>query len=229
MLIFSDKNNFTVYFIWDKIFHLSPSLLALILSLNILVHLALVRCECNHNCVMHHCTQERYSLLNSFSDDGDNVRSDLYSHLIQTDLISRLTGLSVGHCDGIIYLRSHDCQVMLCNPVLQEFKLLPETQTFFDYSCNGAGFGYDSKTKDYKFIRIFWMPHVGAEISLATNSWRRIKELEEHYWTIEISTGHFDYFCWKGVCYWKSEISFIGQLTILCFDMSNEKNYIIVK
>ena len=165
-----------------------------------------------------HCNNPQYSLFNAFTDDGDD---DRIRSLVFEDVSLPLlpdSWLVACHCDGIICLDRFDSRsIMLCNPVLREFRLLPKSN-FYNWSCMGMGFGYDSRAKDYKFVRIFQWPRVEAEVyRLATDSWKQINVLGEHNPDIEISEGH-DYLYWKGVCYW----SMNDYYMILCFDMSYE-------
>lgn len=73
-----------------------------------------------------------------------------------------------GHCDEIICLSDYRKQVVLCNPSIKEFKLLPvsslllSSPNFTRDSCPAAavGFGYDLKSKIYKVVRIL---HYGRD------------------------------------------------------------------
>ncbi|PON83821.1 F-box domain containing protein [Trema orientale] len=119
-----------------------------------------------------HCNNARYSLLNSFTDDGvengdriGSVVEDLSLPLLHGGRYRWSDWFVSCHCDGIICLCSdHRRNIMLCNPVLREFKLLPESQNYDNWSCMGIGFGYDSRTDNYKFVRIFQEPRVKAEV-----------------------------------------------------------------
>ncbi|KAL6142564.1 hypothetical protein ACLB2K_060843 [Fragaria x ananassa] len=72
-----------------------------------------------------------------------------------------------GHCDGIICLKLFIGNVILCNPAMKEFKLLPKSFLLLpeedfdlwslDYELDCyteyLGFGYDPLGKDYKVVR----------------------------------------------------------------------------
>nr|XP_028948611.1 F-box/kelch-repeat protein At3g06240-like [Malus domestica] len=148
-----------------------------------------------------------FSLLNLFDDvinDGD------VHHAVTVDVDNfwlRKLPFNVkmlGHCDGIICLQYPNDIIVLCNPAIKEFKLLPEScllhppwprrhlgidkgEEIITYS-NATGFGYDSKTKQYKVVRIVnFLPRPSSEeevctprrkaavYTLGTNSWRVIE------------------------------------------------------
>ncbi|POO03407.1 hypothetical protein TorRG33x02_006120 [Trema orientale] len=57
------------------------------------------------------------------------------------------------HYDGLICLFNGYGSVMLCNPALNEFRVLPLSyyaDDFDKYKVRGVGFGYDSRADDYK-------------------------------------------------------------------------------
>ena len=53
---------------------------------------------------------------------------------------------------------------MLCNPALQESKVIQKTKNCDNNYCVGLGFGYDSMTNDYQLVRIFQKPTVIVEV-----------------------------------------------------------------
>ncbi|XP_074306640.1 putative F-box protein At3g21120 [Silene latifolia] len=111
-----------------------------------------------------------------------------------------------GPCDGMNYVCSFRSSIpkrSLWNPALNEFKRLPDitcwnpnlaTNSAYVYE-NGYGFGYDSKTKDYKVIIILGYgspttkensettdnPKSILIYSLRTNSWRYWGDMDRSY------------------------------------------------
>ncbi|EXB75668.1 Putative F-box protein [Morus notabilis] len=129
------------------------------------------------------------------------------------------------HCDGIVCLvdRMH---VMVCNPVMKEFKLLRESRhankTTKTYS--GIGFGYDSNAKDYKFVRVMDCSKALAEIyTLGKESWRDISMPEN---IVDIRFLEVALYL-KGVCYWAIEMKDDHKMMILSFDVSDEVFHVI--
>ncbi|POO03406.1 hypothetical protein TorRG33x02_006110 [Trema orientale] len=59
--------------------------------------------------------------------------------------------------DGLICLVNGFGSVMLCNPALQEFRVVPPSEYADDFNkhmVGGIGFGYDSRCDDYKIVQI---------------------------------------------------------------------------
>ncbi|PRQ42296.1 putative F-box domain-containing protein [Rosa chinensis] len=144
-----------------------------------------------------------------------------------------------GHCDGIICLKLFTGNVILCNPAMKEFKLLPKSflllcnDDFDDlwslsyelrYYTEQLGFGYDPEGKDYKVLRFviydescYWFK---AEVyTMDSNSWREIKtEYNNIIQFVNWSSDQPIYF--NGICYW--QVSGSRGEFILSFDMGNE-------
>lgn len=112
--------------------------------------------------------------------------------------------------------------VILCNPVLQEAKLLPKSKNSNNYSCVAVGFGYDSVANGYHFIRIFKGSKFKAELySLGKDAWRQINVHDVLNPDFEL-TSQYDYLYCKGCCYWGME-DYKEDFVILCFNMSTKK------
>lgn len=179
--------------------------------------------------------------LFSFCNDQDDNGDENLDSILEDLHIPRSMGLKSwdrcfpnnrvevsSHCDGIICLadQGHGLiqNIVLCNPSIKEFKLLPESPIALSTSCYtsslmAAGFGCDLKSKMYKVVRIShntWQSfddggpdvahHLDAEVySLQTNSWKEIKNdnlIKEDMlvWpTLYAST--MGIYC-KGVLYW---------------------------
>ncbi|XP_062006758.1 F-box/kelch-repeat protein At3g23880-like [Rosa rugosa] len=143
------------------------------------------------------------SLFNLFhnNDDGeghhlDSVMEEL--HVPPSMRLKRMNdhcGLEFlelsGHCDGIICLTDFRENIVLCNPAIKEFKLLPLSSFHLSYPdgvyTSAVGFGYDLKSKCYKAVRVceygqdyndkglVTLPPKAEVYSLVTNSWKEIK------------------------------------------------------
>lgn len=84
----------------------------------------------------------------------------------------------VGSCNGLVLLKHHINILILWNPSIRKFVRLPEPQNTEceDYMLDsiGWGFGFDSRTNDYKVVKISCMkvnPHVQV-FSLTAGSWK---------------------------------------------------------
>ncbi|PON83563.1 F-box domain containing protein [Trema orientale] len=174
-----------------------------------------------------HNPARSYALLTSFIDDGDkdqirSVTEDINFPLRWSEWLLRY------HCDGIICLLKDKfgTEVVLCNPTLQEFKLLPKSKNARKLSCIGTGFGYDSRANCYKFVRILYhAKKVSAEVcTLGSDYWRGIKVSDDL--VVDLAITFQDYIYWQGVCYWMMLDNSLGDI-ILCFDMSDEVFHMI--
>ncbi|XP_004304893.1 PREDICTED: putative F-box protein At4g10190-like [Fragaria vesca subsp. vesca] len=146
-----------------------------------------------------------------------------------------------GHCDGIICLKLFIGNIILCNPAMKEFKLLPKSFLLLpeddinrwslnyelSYYDEYLGFGYDPKCKDYKIVRFviyeescYWFK---AEVyTMNSNSWREIKTDYNEMTSFVSKSSDLPIYL-KGNCYWHVcgyHISW-GDF-ILSFDMGNE-------
>ena len=69
-----------------------------------------------------------------------------------------------GHSHGLLCLNDLGTDIFLCNPATREFRKLPPSILLltepptepdgYDSSTNAIGFGYDSKSKDFKVVRV---------------------------------------------------------------------------
>ncbi|XP_050384339.1 F-box protein CPR1-like [Argentina anserina] len=188
-----------------------------------------------------------FSLLH-FSDDNDELSTNLSGVedlTIPTRVVESLQ--IIGHCDGIVCLALVDyhrrlakpSEVCLWNPAIQEFKFLPEEPFLPDWSkvphsrmveenaylrgiyllCETMGFGYDTKSKDFKVIDIgfsgskyygdpkYYLGHVivhppkAVVYTLQTDSWREIKTVSLERETTYLWPEKFQLY-FKGMCYW---------------------------
>ena len=145
------------------------------------------------------------SLLNIQSDDADKDEIASSSTEDFSVLLSYGTkdfGVDAYHCDGVVCLNYHNREIVLCNPALREFKLVPPPINFLDPDKESfllaTGFGYDSIANDYKIVLMYY-DDVAEIYSLSTGSWRAIKK--------DVYTD-MDRFCnvmvlhHRGICYW---------------------------
>ncbi|PRQ48521.1 putative F-box domain, RNA ligase/cyclic nucleotide phosphodiesterase [Rosa chinensis] len=147
-----------------------------------------------------------FSLLNlcNNDDDIDNGEDSIIVSSVEDIKIPFCMSLKtrgeavhiVGHCNGIIcLLLVKSFQVLLWNPAIQEFKLLPPFPYLPDddwyedvWSRYVQGFGYDPKLNEYKVVNIglvspsemrddgydIYNPPKAAIYTLSTDSWRKI-------------------------------------------------------
>ncbi|XP_050378945.1 uncharacterized protein LOC126796214 isoform X2 [Argentina anserina] len=133
-----------------------------------------------------------YALINNPS--VANIKIPLSMSLLTRDEAVHM----VAHCNGIIcLLLSKKFQVILWNPAIQEFKLLPPSPYLHDLDVSDSddfypkyiqGFGYDAKLNEHKFVNIAlscasevrgdgYNIHnrpKAAIYSLSTDSWKKI-------------------------------------------------------
>ncbi|KAM3693894.1 hypothetical protein ACJW31_07G019300 [Castanea mollissima] len=99
----------------------------------------------------------------------------------------------VGTCNGLIFLADdlygYLCKFFLWNPCVRKFVKLPIPNiTFFSHGGYDAtvGFGFDSKTNDYKVVRFVTLKEKGQKgksppevevYSLSTGKWRMVTAL----------------------------------------------------
>ncbi|XP_015168124.1 F-box protein CPR30-like [Solanum tuberosum] len=136
----------------------------------------------------------------------------------------------IGPCNGIVCLCGYPYNIVLWNPSIRDYKILPQShiQRLVGSTIRGSdfGLGFDSKKNDYKVIQILFclsIDHVfvyQVEIySLNTNSWRKYKGIVPS----KIKYGNTSWsmvyeneiFCWLGQNVDNHEV-------ILLFNMSEE-------
>ncbi|XP_050384301.1 F-box/kelch-repeat protein At3g06240-like [Argentina anserina] len=155
-----------------------------------------------------------------------------------------------GHCDGIICAKLFIGNVILGNPAMKEFKLVPKSFLLlpkddfdlwsldYELDCYSEylGFGYDPKGNDYKIVRFvmysessYWF---GAEVyTMRSNAWRKI---ETEYEYDPCRTSHVDWCAnmpiyFNGICYWHANGYHMEcSEFILSFDMGNELFHMIL-
>ncbi|XP_062006549.1 F-box/kelch-repeat protein At3g23880-like [Rosa rugosa] len=128
------------------------------------------------------------------------------------------------YCDGIICLADYGQKpnIVLCNPAIKEFKLLPESQLALSspvfFRTAAVGFGCDLMSKNYKVVRLInsgWqyrddqdtvIPPLYAEVyNLLTDSWKEIKNdglLKKNKVVVPDSNARTKGLYFKGIVYW---------------------------
>lgn len=165
------------------------------------------------------------SLLNDVSehDPINSVTKDLGLTLSQDGECRESDWRLVCQCDGILCLDKGRLvqNLLLCNPALHEFKLIPEPVRPKKFINVGLGFGFDFRANKYKLVRIIYQKRkFEAEVhTLGSNSWRKIDLCCE-----TLSLYEYGYMYWEGLCFW---ILTTREGGILCFDMADEVFHII--
>ncbi|KAL2549733.1 F-box protein CPR30 [Forsythia ovata] len=133
----------------------------------------------------------------------------------------------MGPCHGLFCLYDSE-KLCLWNPATREIKDIPESPiplpSKLDCMCEVLfGFGFDSKTIDYKVVKLLRKDCVdqhnnySVEVyTLSTNSWRIIDVVVPAYIICYLYTYDISAYM-NGTYYWYAE------MVIVCFDMSNEQ------
>ncbi|XP_058185598.1 F-box protein At3g07870-like [Rhododendron vialii] len=146
------------------------------------------------------------------------------------------TGLDVkdlqilGPCNGVVCLTRFGSSppIVLCNPSMKEFRVLPESSYKKDHMCN-LGFGFVPYTNDYKVVR-FGMKSTDLGIGgideaieiydLSTDSWREVDA--ESPVEFGFQCFYDSYVVWNGDFFWHTYHQRDGSPAIMAFSMSNE-------
>ncbi|KAK9930479.1 hypothetical protein M0R45_027516 [Rubus argutus] len=165
-----------------------------------------------------------FSLLNFCNDNDDEhntVLSSVEDIKIPLSMILKTSGESlgiIGHCNGIICLLLVDSfQVILWNPAIQEFKLLPPLPFLPDdlWCKHAQGFGFDPKLNQYKVVGIglvspfsnddgynYYHPPKAAIFTMSSSdSWREINTNSLETETTVLRPEEFQ-IQFKQMCYW---------------------------
>nr|UZN72705.1 SFBB5-S34 [Pyrus x bretschneideri] len=185
----------------------------------------------------------------SIDSDKENLHYDVEDLNIPFSMEDHDDLAIHGYCNGIVCVIAGK-KFLLCNPGTGEFTQLPDSPLLRPFSkgrfgletnFKGLGFGYDSKAKEYKVVRIIEncdceysegeesyyerivLPHTAEVYTMTTNSWKEIK--------IDV-TSDTDPYCipyscsvyLKGFCYWFAMDN--GEY-IFSFDLGDEIFHII--
>lgn len=119
----------------------------------------------------------------------------------------------VGNCNGIICLADLSYVIMLLNPAIMEFRLVTLKPYVPGENLN-LGFGYDTKSKNYKVVHIsrlreeiygdqhlIFNPCTIEVYTVANDSWRQIMTDSLETETTNLYPHDFQIY-FKGFCYW---------------------------
>ena len=182
--------------------------------------------------ILRHCDEWENPLVATLSNDtlelsGDVDLLQLFQHQVCEVLV-------FGACNGIICLaatlrKDGDIicggeQLVLWNPATRESKMLPPIHPPSDLPGHFShiGFGFDSKTNDYKVVRIlhYNSQYEVAVYCLSADSWRVIDSSPSpSYW---IHSSRYPSYV-NGVDHWWAfDPGKVCEPFLLSFDMSNE-------
>ena len=113
------------------------------------------------------------------------------------------------------------------------FKRLPDSSLSQDFSSDqdfwvSTGFAYQSKTNDYKVVKLWGTPVVAEVYTLSSDSWRKVEiSLGSKVVVSHIEPYPFPLF-FSGALHWiayhsEGEVEFLYPTMILSFDVDNEK------
>ncbi|XP_030963956.1 F-box/kelch-repeat protein At3g06240-like [Quercus lobata] len=140
--------------------------------------------------------------------------------------------LLVGSCNGLVCLTQHrrlsatSDAIYLWNPSIRKFKRLPDSCSNGKDFWFSTGFGYQSKTNDYKVVKLRGTPVVAEVYTLSSDSWRKV-EISFRSKVVGAIPYSFPLF-FSGALHWFAYYSeggrkFPDPTMILSFDVNNEK------
>ncbi|XP_026439671.1 F-box/kelch-repeat protein At3g06240-like [Papaver somniferum] len=122
--------------------------------------------------------------------DYDSSSSRLSNSVVHIDYpLDHKTGNRIiDSCNGLVCYLSSQKEIMIWNPFTKDYRKLStppkpdlDPSYVYDfYSYSKYGFGYDSKTDDYKFARMVKCPGSSTEISvysLKLNLWKTYRDI----------------------------------------------------
>ncbi|XP_058187819.1 F-box/kelch-repeat protein At3g17530-like [Rhododendron vialii] len=136
----------------------------------------------------------------------------------------------LGPCNGVVCLtkRSFNSTMVICNPSMREFRVLPRPSQKKDYETN-MGFGFDPSTNDYKVVKFGCLDPYSinnpysetVEIyDLSTDCWREV-DVNPNNIGFDLDFNFFSCTSWKGGCYWYISCS-DGTDAIIVFRLTDE-------
>ncbi|XP_030966532.1 F-box/kelch-repeat protein At3g06240-like [Quercus lobata] len=140
----------------------------------------------------------------------------------------------VGSCYGLVCLAqrgklsSTSDAIYLWNPSVRKFNRLPDSCSNGQDFWFSTGFGYQSKTNDYKVVKLWGTPVVAEVYTLSSDSWRKVEiSLRSKVVVSHIEPYPFPLF-FSGALHWiayhsEGEVEFQDPTMILSFDVDNEK------
>ncbi|GMI79444.1 hypothetical protein like AT3G06240 [Hibiscus trionum] len=152
-------------------------------------------------------------------------------------LFDGVSGSSVvGSCNGLICLQLYTpgdgLKFVLWNPLIQKYISLPRL-TFFEADDLGIGFGFDSRTNDYKLIIVGFMGDYGSVanlylFSLNQNCWKEVTAILPNYSFEPLYRRQLPFA--NGAVHWfgyKENNAGVCNYVILGFDLSSEATFVI--
>ena len=126
--------------------------------------------------------------------------------------------LTATHCNGVVCIADYYHNIILTNPAIKSSRILPKPNLVERFVLQGVGFGYDSKSNDYKVVRFGrdQSLYPKSEVySLKSDSWKNIgfDSGKEYFPSLNIEV----YF--NGAFYW---LMSGPRFMVKSFDMSNE-------
>ena len=140
----------------------------------------------------------------------------------------------VGSCNGLVCLAQRENlsttsdAIYLWNPSIRKFKRLPDSCSNGKGLWLSTGFGYQSKTNDYKVVKLRGTPVVAEVYTLSSDSWRTVEiSLRSKVVVSQIVSYPYPLF-FSGALHWfayhsEGEREFQDPMMILSFDVDNEK------
>ncbi|XP_050282207.1 F-box/kelch-repeat protein At3g06240-like isoform X1 [Quercus robur] len=140
----------------------------------------------------------------------------------------------VGSCNGLVCLAQRGKlsttgdAIYLWNPSVRKFKRLPDSCSNGQDFWFSIGFGYQSKTNDYKVVKLWGTPVVAEVYTLCSDSWRKVEiSLRSKVVVSGIEPSSSPLF-FSGALHWiayhsEGEVEFQDPTMILSFDVDNEK------
>jgi F-box interacting protein len=141
------------------------------------------------------------------------------THAISPKMGLHQYGRVVGTCNGLVCLEAYDHTVLIWNPCVRKFVILPRPPNIIN-GCRSY-FGYDSPTNDYKVLRFVSYREdkkTSWEIwSLAQPSWRSLSVVLP----VDDFRAHGHTAFVRGAVHWVHEVKHKAY-SIVSFDMSSE-------
>ncbi|KAM6579050.1 hypothetical protein CsatB_030887 [Cannabis sativa] len=165
-------------------------------------------------------------------DDDDDEYDSKKDHFrtVTVDLSMPLLDMNrwdnIYHCDGLLLLVNYGFKktitMVLCNPTLKEFMILPKPKYVKFKLHHHIGFEHDSRNNKYKCVSI-WLCSEECKVEVYTvgsDSWREIN-MSQDVMDYIVQYGLRGGVRSRGVCFWVIAADELEG--ILIFDMSSEE------
>ncbi|OMP03623.1 hypothetical protein COLO4_10293 [Corchorus olitorius] len=179
------------------------------------------------------CSWEGSTIVEHYSLRFDNEDVDEYKqlHFPGNNKIrsARQCFRIVGICDGLVCLDNRDYNYILWNTFIKKAIRVPKPSVRYCYDAYDAftGFGFDSKTNDYKLLRFVVLddkePNVEVEVySLNANCWKSITSIAPKYTPRNDYPRNYGNSFVNGAIHMLACDRKVGRDLILAFDVSEE-------